>query len=54
MATAARPRLLVPGLIPLDPAQERWRVRPGAVTVVALEPDDRLTSSTCRAGRSPR
>ena len=38
-----RPRLLVPGLIPYDPARESYRVRPGAVTVVALEPDDRLT-----------
>ena len=43
MATAARPRLLVPGLVPYDPARETYRVRPGAATLVALEPDDRLT-----------
>ena len=43
MATASRPRLLVPGLLPLDPGRETYRVRPGAATVVALEPDDRLT-----------
>ena len=43
MATASRPRLLVPGLLPLDPTRETYRVRPGAATVVALEADDRLT-----------
>src|SRR5437868_3619415 len=43
MATATRPRLLVPGLRPADPSRETWRVRPGAVTVVTLQPDDRLT-----------
>src|SRR5450432_1443889 len=43
MATASRPRLIVPGLLPLDPGREMYRVRPGAATVVALEPDDRLT-----------
>ncbi len=43
MAIASRPRLLVPGLLPLDPGRETYRVRPGAATVVVLEPDDRLT-----------
>ena len=39
----ARPRLLVPGLVPRDPARERHRVRRGAATAILLEPDDRLT-----------
>src|SRR5438105_3278580 len=43
MTTANRPRLLVPGLLPRDPARETYRVRPGEATVVRLEPDDRLT-----------
>ena len=43
MATAARPRLLVPGLVPYDPSRETYRVRPGAATLVALDPDDRVT-----------
>jgi glycine cleavage system T protein (aminomethyltransferase) len=43
VATAARPRLLVPGLVPYDPARETYRVRPGAATLVTLRPDDRLT-----------
>ncbi len=43
MAAAARPRLLVPGLVPRDPARERHRVRRGAATAILLEPDDRLT-----------
>jgi aminomethyltransferase len=40
---ATRPRLLVPGLVPFDPTRETYRVRRGAVTVVSLHPDDRLT-----------
>ncbi len=40
---AARPRLLVPGLVPRDPGRERHRVRRGAATAILLEPDDRLT-----------
>jgi aminomethyltransferase len=40
---AARPRLLVPGLVSRDPARERHRVRRGAATAITLEPDDRLT-----------
>ena len=43
MSARARPRLLVPGLVPRDPARERHRVRRGAATVLSLEPDDRLT-----------
>src|SRR2546427_12967563 len=43
MASATRPRLLVPGLVPADPARETYRVRPGASTTVVLQPDDRLT-----------
>lgn len=39
MATAAKPRLIVPGLVPRDP----YCVRRGGATVIALEPDDRLT-----------
>ena len=34
MMTANRPRLLVPGLLPRDPARETYRVRPGEATVV--------------------
>ena len=43
MSVAARPRLLVPGLVPRDPSRERHRVRRGAATALLLEPDDRLT-----------
>jgi aminomethyltransferase len=43
MATVDRPRLLVPGLLPRDPARETYRVSPGSTTVVGLEPGDRLT-----------
>ena len=38
-----RPRLLLPGLLPADPALERYRVHPGAVTAVELDPGDVLT-----------
>ena len=38
-----RPRLLLPGLLPADPALERYRVHPGAVTAVDLDPGDVLT-----------
>ncbi|HEX3310504.1 MAG TPA: DUF1989 domain-containing protein, partial [Streptosporangiaceae bacterium] len=41
--SAERPRLLVPGLLPADPALERYRVYPGAVTAVELDPGDVLT-----------
>jgi aminomethyltransferase len=35
--------VLVGGLKPLDPGLERYWVRPGGVTVVPVEPDDRVT-----------
>lgn len=40
---ATRPKLLLPGLRPPDPSLERYWVRPGGATVVALEPGDRFT-----------
>ena len=42
MTVAARPRLLVPGLVPFDPSRETYRVRPGGVTAVELDAGDRL------------
>ena len=33
----------MPGLLPADPALERYRVHPGAVTAVELDPGDVLT-----------
>src|SRR5215471_21030123 len=41
--SAERPRLILPGLLPADPALERYRVHPGAVTAVELDPGDVLT-----------
>ncbi len=38
-----RSKLVLPGLLPPDPYLERYRVRPSGVTVIALQPDDRLT-----------
>jgi aminomethyltransferase len=38
-----KPRLLVPGLLPFDPARETLRVRPGGSTTVVLQPGDQLT-----------
>src|SRR6516225_4417594 len=38
--SAERPRLIVPGLLPIDPAVERYRVQPGAVTAIELDPGD--------------
>ncbi len=38
-----KPRLLVPGLLPVDPGRETFRVRAGGSTTVVLQPDDRLT-----------
>ena len=35
--------MLLPGLLPADPALERYRVHPGAVTAVELDPGDVLT-----------
>jgi aminomethyltransferase len=51
MGVASRPRLLMPGLVPRDPARETYRVRPGAVTVVTLRPDDRLTIRDIHGGQ---
>jgi len=51
VATATRPRLLVPGLLPADPTRETYRVRPGGVTAVSLEPDDRLTVRDVHGGQ---
>src|SRR5260221_413275 len=39
----ARPRLVLPGLIPADPRLERYRVHPGAVTAVELDAGDEIT-----------
>ncbi len=36
-------RLLLPGLIAREPGLESYRVRPGGVTAVRMEPGDRLT-----------
>src|SRR3974390_396776 len=41
--SAERPRLIVPGLLPADPSLERYRVQPGAVTAIELDPGDVLT-----------
>src|SRR4029077_17420836 len=38
-----RPRLVLPGLLPADPRLERYRVQPGAVTAIELDPGDELT-----------
>ena len=51
MATAVRPRLRVPGLLPLDRARETFRVRPGGATAVQLEPDDVLTVRDLAGGQ---
>ncbi|HEY6113869.1 MAG TPA: hypothetical protein VIV37_07175, partial [Gaiellaceae bacterium] len=51
MSTTARPRLLVPGLVPRDPGRETYRVRPGGTTTVALRPDDRLTIRDLHGGQ---
>jgi aminomethyltransferase len=45
------PRLLVPGLLQPDPARETYRVSPGATTIVALEPGDRLTVRDVHGGQ---
>jgi aminomethyltransferase len=43
MASATRPRVLVPGLLPQDPRRETYRVPAGETTTVRLEDGDRLT-----------
>src|SRR5439155_1529108 len=42
---------VVPGLLPRDPTRETYRVRPGATTIVALEPGDRLTVRDVHGGQ---
>ena len=42
-----KPRLREPGLPLLAPGVERYRVRGGGTTVVALDPDDRITITDC-------
>ncbi|MBM3679351.1 MAG: DUF1989 domain-containing protein, partial [Actinobacteria bacterium] len=46
-----RPRLLVPGLVPFDPTRETQRVRPGAATVLDLEPDDVVVVRDLQGGQ---
>jgi aminomethyltransferase len=41
----------VSGLLPRDPARETYRVRPGASTIVALEPGDRVTVRDVHGGQ---
>jgi aminomethyltransferase len=43
VAAAVRPRLREPGLLRLDPGTERYRVRGGGATVLALNAGDRIT-----------
>ncbi|HEY1367836.1 MAG TPA: DUF1989 domain-containing protein [Gaiellaceae bacterium] len=52
MAVApSRPRLIVPGLLPRDPSRETYRVSPGATTILALQPGDRLTVRDVHGGQ---
>ena len=48
--SATRPRLLVPGLLPRDPARETYRVRPGAQVILALEPGDQVVVRDVHGG----
>ena len=41
--SAARPRLVLPGLLPADPGLERYLVHPGAVTALELAAGDEIT-----------
>lgn len=50
--SATRPRVLVPGLIPRDPARETYRVRPGAQVILALEPGDRVVVRDVHGGQT--
>ncbi len=45
-------RLLLPGLVARDPGLESYRVRPGGVTALRMEPGDRLTVIDSQ-GRQP-
>jgi aminomethyltransferase len=44
--------VLVPGLLPRDPARETYRVRPGGQVILALEPGDRVTVRDVHGGQS--
>jgi aminomethyltransferase len=50
--SATRPRVLVPGLIPRDPARETYRVRPGAQVILALEPGDSVVVRDVHGGQT--
>ena len=50
--SATRPRVLVPGLIPRDPARETYRVRPGAQVILALEPGDHVVVRDVHGGQT--
>src|SRR6266516_1328822 len=43
VVAAERPRLILPGLAPIEPGVERYWVKGGGATVVALEGGDELT-----------
>jgi len=43
VAGVPRPRLREPGLLPLEPGTERYRVRGGGATIVTLSTGDRIT-----------
>jgi len=42
VAGVPRPRLREPGLLPLEPGTERYRVRGGGATIVTLSTGDRI------------
>ena len=50
--SATRPRVLVPGLLPRDPARETYRVCPGAQVILALEPGDSVLVRDVHGGQS--
>jgi aminomethyltransferase len=50
--SATRPRVLVPGLLPRDPARETYRVRPGAQVILALEAGDQVVVRDVHGGQS--
>lgn len=50
--SATRPRVLVPGLLPRDPARETYRVRPGAQVILALEAGDQVVVRDLHGGQS--
>jgi aminomethyltransferase len=50
--SATRPRVLVPGLLPRDPARETYRVRPGAQVILALEPGDEVVVRDVHGGQA--